>query len=209
MRHSALDSLVFWLDLFKSLSILSYLLFMCSLTLKLEDIKGGNLEQDYSCSVVDFPDLGRLAEDEGTLFSDPLIFHLRFQLTGRMVEMDGTFSAVVQMSCSRCLRRFTRPLEGSFSLTFAPHREGAEPGEDVELKEDELGLIAYHADDLELVMPLQDQLIMALPISPVCDEGCSGLCSECGVDLNTTGCHCEKKPFLNKFSALADLKIKS
>jgi uncharacterized protein len=80
-------------------------------------------------------------------------------------------------------------------------------GPEIELEADELGLIYYRDETLELREPLQEQLIMAVPIGPVCRDACQGLCPECGTDQNEAQCDCEKKPFNNKFGALADLKL--
>ncbi len=73
--------------------ILLYLLFVDAMQLELKDIKGGVLEQDYSCALSDFPDLSELAEEGGPEFTEPLHFHLRFQRSGPIVELEGQLEA--------------------------------------------------------------------------------------------------------------------
>ena len=34
---------------------------------------------------------------------------------------------------------------------------------------------------MNLELPIRDAIVLALPINPVCDEECQGLCPECGV----------------------------
>jgi uncharacterized protein len=35
-------------------------------------------------------------------------------------------------------------------------------------------------DILDLEAPIRDAIVLALPINPLCDDDCEGLCSECG-----------------------------
>ena len=177
--------------------------------LELKDIKGGVLEQGYSCSLSDFPGLSTITEDGGPEFGEPLSFQLRLQQTGRFVEVDGHLDAVVTLQCGRCLQSFKQPLSESFALTFAPRCQDNIVEEEVELEAVELGLIVYEDDILELQDPLQEQLLMAIPINPICSEACQGLCPECGANLNMAKCDCVKKIFNNKFNMLADINFKS
>jgi uncharacterized protein len=176
--------------------------------LELKDLKEGLLEQEYACCSSDFPVLADMSETADVQFRDPLHFKLRLQKTGQIVEVDGSLSATVGLRCGRCLQPFEQLLTADFALTFSPLvvREEVE-AEEIELEADELGLIYYRDETLELREPLQEQLIMAVPIGPVCRDACQGLCPECGTDQNEAHCDCEKKPFNNKFGALADLKL--
>lgn len=176
--------------------------------LDLKDIKGGGLEQAYSCALSDFPDLAAMAEGDGPVFDEPLTFELHFQRTGQFVEVDGSFAAIVGLKCGRCLQDFKLPIAESFTLTFVPQGDDADSDEEVELEAEDLGLTPYTEETLELRDPLQEQLLMAIPISPLCQESCRGLCPECGNNLNIEACHCIRKPFNNKFTALAGMNFK-
>ena len=132
----------------------------------------------------------------------------RFQQTGQFVEIDGNLDASVMLKCGRCLKEFRQLLAESFTITFVPQQDGKETEEDVELETEELGLVSYQDDVLELLDPLQEQLLMTVPISPVCSTSCCGLCPECGVDLNLVKCDCIRKPFNDKFNILADMNFK-
>ncbi len=176
--------------------------------IELKDIKAGVMDQEYSCSLIDFPDLQTLADDGGSKFYSPLVFKLRLQRTGKFVEVDGHFEALMNLKCGRCLQDFDYQVGESFTFTFVPQVEKDETEEEVELEATELGLTTYKDDILELQEPLQEQLLMAIPISPLCSTACQGLCPECGVNLNVTKCDCVGKPFNNKFTVLADMSFK-
>jgi len=178
--------------------------------LELKAIRDNLLEQTLLCEPAEFPVLHQLQDEVG--FTAPIEFRLRFQKSGQLIEVEGGLTTSVRFACGRCLQQFEREISGDFAFTFTPFvAEEPESEEDaeVELETDDLGLVFYRDETLELLHPLQDQLVMALPISPLCADKCQGLCPECGVNLNTEKCNCEKKVFNNKFSALADLKIEA
>ena len=175
--------------------------------IELKDIKGGLLEQNYDFAMADFPELQALQGDSDVGFCGPIHFSLRLQRVGQLVEVDGLLEVGVSMSCGRCLQPFDEDIAERFSLTFTPQQQERESTEEIELASDELGLIYYQDDVIDLREPLQEQLIMALPISPLCRENCGGLCPDCGQNLNLGLCGCEKKVFNNKFSALAGFKF--
>ncbi len=181
--------------------------------LELKDIKDGILKQELNFAAGQFPILQEMMQHDDAQFLRPISFELRLQKSGQLVEVDGRLSTSVNLSCGRCLQAYEKKLQGDFAFTFTPYvaeEIGSEDEEvEVELDTDELGLVYYKDDTLDLLAPLQDQLVMALPISPVCQEDCQGLCSECGCNLNTDSCGCVKKPFNSKFSVLAGLKIDS
>ncbi|MFO7813128.1 MAG: DUF177 domain-containing protein [Pelovirga sp.] len=177
--------------------------------LELKHIKGGQLEQDYQCAVGDFPELQELANTGDCVYRDPIRLLLRFIQSGRMVEVSGHIQATLELTCGGCLGSFEYALAEDFDLTFVPEVEPTEPALEQELETDELGLIPYREDRLELLTPVQEQLLLAVPMHPLCSATCRGLCPVCGVDLNTSSCRCEKKIFNNKFGALAQIKGKA
>lgn len=181
--------------------------------LELSDVKDGCLERELTCAASDFPVLSEVQQHAEVSFVAPIQFQVRLQKTGQLVEVDGQLGTRVALLCGRCLQPYEKDLAGDFAFTFTPYvaaEHGSEDDEvEVELDTDELGLVFYKDDCLDLLQPLQDQLVMTLPISPLCSEGCKGLCAECGGNLNVSNCKCEKKIFNSKFSALAGLKIES
>lgn len=177
--------------------------------LELKHIKGGQLEQDYRCAVGDFPKLLELASAGDCVYRDPICLYLRFTRSGRMVEVAGHIKATLELTCGCCLGTFAYELAEDFDLTFVPEAEPADLALEQELEPEELGLIPYDEDRLELLTPLQEQLLLAVPMHPLCSADCKGLCPVCGVDLNMTDCRCEKKVFNSKFGALAQLKGKA
>lgn len=45
-------------------------------------------------------------------------------------------------------------------------------------------------DELDLLPLLRDAVLLNLPLVPLCDDGCRGLCPICGVNRNEENCSC-------------------
>lgn len=173
---------------------------------ELKHIKGGLLEQEYTCDPADFPDLVNPAVQGDVGYQGPISVRLRFRQSARMVEVDGCLEATLTLVCGRCLTTFEYELVEPVAMTFVPEAEEDEAAEEREIDQLELGMIPYRDDCLELLIPLQEQLLMAVPIRALCSSDCKGLCPECGADGNLAACGCEKKLFNSKFGVLAKLK---
>jgi uncharacterized protein len=79
--------------------------------------------------------------------------------------------------------------------------------EEVELAEEELVSATYEGNEIDFTAEVAAQIIMAIPIKPLCRENCRGLCPTCGADLNIAECACDRNEAGFKFSALKNLKI--
>jgi uncharacterized protein len=62
--------------------------------------------------------------------------------------------------------------------------------EEREVEDDDLGTSYYRDDQIDLNELLREQFYLALPMKPLCDEACQGLCPQCGTNLNTGSCNC-------------------
>ena len=55
---------------------------------------------------------------------------------------------------------------------------------EIELKLEEIGLLYFRGEEINLQQGIQEQVVMAFPLQPLCAEECKGLCLQCGSDLN-------------------------
>ncbi|MEJ2698592.1 MAG: DUF177 domain-containing protein [Desulfuromonadales bacterium] len=173
---------------------------------RVDDIKEDGLVLDFEENPSVFP---ILAETDEAKFSAPVRAHLRLIRVDEMVEVEGRVETVVGLACSRCLKEFDRPLEARFALTFVrelPESIEEPEEEEVEISAEEMGLIPFQGDEIDLLEPIQEQLIMAIPYRPLCDLACKGLCPNCGADLNEAECGCEPPVFNSRFGVLKDFK---
>ncbi|MYU50706.1 DUF177 domain-containing protein [Streptomyces sp. SID7805] len=115
----------------------------------------------------------------------PVELDLRLESVMDGVLVTGTARATVKGECVRCLEPLEREFHADFQEMFSyPDADArirpAESGDDAEDEEDTL----FVEDDLfDLEPVLRDAVVLALPLQPVCQDDCPGLCSECGVRL--------------------------
>jgi uncharacterized protein len=101
----------------------------------------------------------------------------------------GTVVTELELPCSRCLEAFRLPVNASFDLRYHPASEMSQD-EEREVEDDDLGTSYYRDDQIDLNELLREQFYLALPMKPLCDEACQGLCPQCGTNLNTGSCNC-------------------
>ena len=127
---------------------------------------------------------------------DELLAGLEFRLV-QDLEIDGELKeagpdryfwsthmkTAVRAMCRRCLTPVTIPLDLSLNLVFVG---GEAPPPDPSVYSVGSGVAV-----LDLGEAVREELILAVPEYTVCSENCSGLCSGCGVNLNSEQCRCE------------------
>ena len=95
------------------------------------------------------------------------------------VLVTGTATAPVSGECARCLEPVTSSVEASFQELYQYEPSPEEADEDDEL--------LLEGDLLDLEPVLRDAVVLALPLSPLCSDDCTGLCPDCGVRLADAG----------------------
>ncbi|HWO04128.1 MAG TPA: DUF177 domain-containing protein, partial [Methylomirabilota bacterium] len=62
----------------------------------------------------------------------------------------------------------------------------------------------YQHGQLDVTALLETETTLALPMKPLCREGCRGLCPVCGGNRNITACACETPALDSRWAALKD-----
>ena len=180
------------------------------LQLRVDDIKEQGLLLNYCEPSESFPALDELQQSGEVRFDGPVVVSGRVQRIAGLVEVEGEVRVEARMACGRCLEDLSLPLDARFCLTFSrelPEIVDEEDGAEVELSAEEMGLIPFSGDEIDLREAIQEQVVMALPLRPLCRTECRGLCPQCGADLNRETCSCEAPVFNNRFGTLRELKI--
>jgi uncharacterized protein len=105
---------------------------------------------------------------------------LEIQLEGvaEGVLVTASVSGPLVGECARCLEPFASVVKVRFQELFT---RGDEPAVDGDQDADSYRLDASGLLDLEPA--LRDAIVLELPLSPLCEDGCQGLCAECGIRL--------------------------
>jgi uncharacterized protein len=140
-------------------------------------------------------------------FRDNIRAELVAELAGALVELEGTITSTVVLPCSRCLRPAELRLELPVALTFTRQASVEIMADELELSEDDVGLIVFEGDKIDLRSPLEQELLMGLPQHPLCTDTCAGLCPVCGADLNFNHCDCTPPVFHGGMAVLKRFKV--
>jgi uncharacterized protein len=120
---------------------------------------------------------------------------------------DGNVSFTADLSCSRCLEPYPFANRSSFHVTFKPRPEPTQENEEVEITEEEELDVEFYTDT---AVPLRDlaveQIQLSIPMKPLCDEDCLGLCPVCGVNRTRERCTCEAGPADERWGALRSIR---
>jgi uncharacterized protein len=123
------------------------------------------------------------------------------------IFIQGNISVRLGFCCSRCLEDANLPVDGDFSYTLVPVKP--ENKEDVELQAEELEISYYQDDFIDLAPIICEQIILQIPIKPLCSEDCKGLCPHCGTNMNVASCNCHLEFVDPRLAVLKNIKIKN
>jgi len=104
-------------------------------------------------------------------------------------RMVGTVATELELPCSRCLEPLRLLIAAPFDLRYLPASDASTDVER-EVGREDLETSYYRDDEIDLNELLREQFYLALPMKPLCQEHCRGLCARCGTNLNTGACDC-------------------
>jgi uncharacterized protein len=120
---------------------------------------------------------------------------------------DGTVAFAADLVCSRCADPYPFANPSAFHVRFRPRPEASTENEEVEITdEDELDVEFYSGPAIPLRELALEQVQLSLPMKPLCDESCLGLCPTCAVNRTREKCSCNESVVDERWGALADLR---
>jgi uncharacterized protein len=149
--------------------------------------------------VVDLRELGRgPVETSGTLDAGhSALAGLDFELTGPLevagrIQQTGPddyywrghLSGAVRQQCGRCLTDLDQRVEADIDAYFTNDPDAADEPQRYPLPDT--------GSSLDLAPVVREELILTVPLFPLCRDDCAGLCPDCGADLNRGSCECAR-----------------
>jgi uncharacterized protein len=113
--------------------------------------------------------------------------------TGRLLVLRGRATAAVRLECSRCCEPVMVRVEVPLSEEFSA-RSGAEGAQEPTIDVEEPERAAFQDNILDLTELVRQNILIQLPIQPLCNEDCAGICRRCGANLNAGPCACDAAP---------------
>jgi len=130
------------------------------------------------------------AEDPGLEFdAGDLTGTVRLEKHGKDILVRGHLAGHLDLTCSRCLDYYAAPYDADFDLLLLP---GSEPlAQEEELTAADLDVDFISGENIDRQGIVREQIILSMPLKPLCHEDCRGLCPGCGANLNREACTCE------------------
>ena len=167
---------------------------------------------------VEFADYRNYVVGDDLRFLDWNIY-ARLEKLGRRVRVEADAKAELSGACKRCLAPISVDVPVEFELTLVPADEHADDGAPAEGKDHDKGPRggSFSAGDAEeetytgkvidLDPIVREQILLAMPEYPVCDEKCKGLCPVCGANLNDRECGCDRHVPDPRWAGLKNVKL--
>jgi uncharacterized protein len=124
--------------------------------------------------------------------------------SGRGVLISGSFRGGVALVCSRCLEQFPFHSQDHFEVYCEAAAQG-QSEEEHELTNDELDVTYLEQGRINTDSLLRENILLSLPVQPLCREDCRGLCPRCGANLNQSACNCPEAHVDPRLQALRKL----
>ncbi len=128
--------------------------------------------------------------------------------TDRTIMVMGKLKAMTHRECSRCLEPAVLDLEAEIEEEYHPvNRDLGGTQRENHFEEDPLDpvLLIDDRNNLDLSQAVLESLAGVMPIAPLCQPDCRGLCPVCWKDRNKTPCNCQQNTSDPRLAGLAEL----
>lgn len=159
--------------------------------------------------------------DEQTVWTEPMaefglsctileplkaVFVVFVQEEGVLIR--GSVTGKVAIPCNRCTEDAVVVIDQKVD-TYEPFPAADADDEDaLEVDAEILRLVPTgQGIEMNLAALAWEEFSLALPMKPLCDAECKGLCPACGVNRNTTHCSCETDTLDPRLAPLRGLKV--
>lgn len=110
-------------------------------------------------------------------------------ISNNVLNIHLNVSCQLEMICSRCLSPFVYPMSVEIieKVDLDKHKE------------------EIHGDIINITELIRENILINLPIKPMCKDDCLGLCQYCGNNRNIEACNCDKEQVDPRLSVLNNI----
>jgi uncharacterized protein len=134
----------------------------------------------------------------------PMNGHARMRRVNQGLLIDGWVDLVLGLECARCLKAVEQPTHITFAERFYPTVDVMTGAPLPRVEEDDVFAIDEH-HQVDLTEAIRQAVLLAVPLVPLCQEDCAGLCPQCGQDLNFGHCACQPVEIDSRLDVLKQL----
>jgi DUF177 domain-containing protein len=124
---------------------------------------------------------------------------------GLQIRVRGHITAALELTCARCLDPVKMGLSPEFDQFYQPNAGSNLTGE-IALTKKDTDIAFFNGNFIDVVDILREQILLALPMKPVCREDCRGFCPYCGGNRNLKDCGCESTDLDPRLAPLRTIK---
>ena len=168
----------------------------------INEITGTGADLVFNAPISDFA----FSVDE-IILKEEVHVSTKIKKISKKILVEGNIKTQLELECSRCLEHFPSSIDENFQVIFEPSSPNVNE-EEVELKKEDLNIEFYKEGIIDLTEVVREQILLSIPMIPICKENCQGLCPYCGENLNHKKCSCEKKTIDPRWSKLQNLIFK-
>jgi uncharacterized protein len=123
---------------------------------------------------------------------------LRVSKSGNDVVVHGTVQAELTVPCARCLEPARVVIREPVSALAVQGPAAPTPaeGEEEDMSPDDADTIAYDGDTVVLDDLVRDELLLAIPMIPLCSESCPGISPGSATKADDAGIDPRLRPLL-------------
>jgi uncharacterized protein len=123
-------------------------------------------------------------------------------------ELEGKVDFQADLVCARCLEPYPFVQTAEFALRYRPLSDRPEPveEEEVEIGSEDLDIEYVPDRRVPLRQIAVEQIQLSIPMKPLCEERCLGLCVQCGGNKNRSECSCQENLVDERWDALKGLR---
>jgi uncharacterized protein len=118
---------------------------------------------------------GALEESDATAAGTDGHLDVRVSKSGNDVVVRGHLTADLSVPCARCLEKVTLHIDQPLTALLVPASELRTAAQDEDIAAEELDVATYSGDTIALDELVRDELLLEIPMIPLCSEDCPGM----------------------------------
>jgi uncharacterized protein len=121
----------------------------------------------------------------------PVQYALTVKKFDTLLTVTGLVTLEASFTCGRCLEEFPQSINLDMDIRLMPETELPQAAE-FELKDEDMDVYYYDRDEIDLDPFIYEEVLLNMPLRPVCKDNCQGLCGICGKNRNLETCNCNE-----------------
>lgn len=124
--------------------------------------------------------------------------------------LEATLHYRQRLHCDRCLTAYEQEVDLPLAFVVTNRCDDVSATDDGagarELEPEDLSTLTAVDGAVDLAVLVREQVELNLPMKPICEPACRGLCPQCGADRKREVCTCAGERFDPRWSALEALR---